>query len=494
MNIFLLNPPFLKNFSRSQRSPAVTKSGTLYFPMWLASAAGLLESRGHAVDLVDAPADGHDAEYVMRRARLFRPDLVVVDTSTPSIANDAGIADSLKKEFPGAFVVLVGTHVSALPEETLGMSERIDAIARGEYDETLAELADAIGRKTPVRDVAGLVLRENGRIAATAPRAPIDNLDSIPFVSAVYRKFLRIENYFNPNALFPMVTIATSRGCPYQCIFCVYPQTMMGHRLRLRSVQNVVDEVEYIAGNFPNAKSIFFEDDTFAVVRKRCVEISNEIIRRGIRISWSINARADLDYDTMRVMQAAGCRCMCVGFESGDRTLLENIRKKITIEQMHRFMEDARKADILVHGCFMVGHPGETPETMEETLKLAKKLAPDTVQFYPVMVYPGTEAYDWYRRKGFISTEDYSRWITPAGLHNTVVRTETLSPEDLVRFCDRARREFYLRPGYLLYKLKQTMLNPSERERNLKSARTFLRHLIVGSDVKAPDGDCRSRG
>jgi radical SAM superfamily enzyme YgiQ (UPF0313 family) len=150
---------------------------------------------------------------------------------------------------------------------------------------------------------------------------------------------------------------------------------------------------------------------------------------------------------------------------------------------MHQFVADARKAGILVHGCFMVGHPGETKKTMEQTLELAKKLTPDTVQFYPIMVYPGTEAFRWYQERGLITTDDFSKWITPAGLHNTVVRTEALSSEDLVRFCDHARREFYLRPRYLFYKLKQTLTDPSERKRNLKSARTFLKYLVKGSDV-----------
>jgi len=483
MNILLLNPPFLKNFSRSQRSPAVTKSGTLYFPMWLASATGLLEKKGFAVDLIDAPADARDMDYVFKRSREFQPDMIVVDTSTPSIANDVGVAASLKEAFPKSFVVLVGTHVSALPRETLALSDRVDAVAVGEYDYTLLDLARTLDRKAAVGDVAGLVLREKGALVTTAARPPIEDLDEIPFVSSVYKKFLRIENYFNPNALFPMVTITTSRGCPFQCIFCVYPQTMMGHRVRLRSVANVVDEVAYIVQNFPGVKAIFFEDDTFAAIRKRCIEISEEIIRRGIRISWSINARADLDYEAMKIMKAAGCRCMCVGFESGSKMLLENIKKSMTLEKMHQFVADARKAGIFVHGCFMVGHPGETKETMEQTLELAQRLMPDTVQFYPIMVYPGTAAYAWYKERGLITTDDFSKWITPAGLHNTVVRTEALTSEDLVRFCDHARRAFYLRPGYILYKLKQTLTDPEERRRNFKSARTFLKYLIKGSDV-----------
>lgn len=488
MKILFLNPPYFKMFSRPQRSPAVTKSGTLYFPMWLSQAAGLAEQHGHAVDLIDAPAAGLDPAAVLERARGFSPGLVVVETSTPSIYNDAEVCARIREALPEAFVVLVGTHVSALPEESLGLSRAVDAVAVGEYDATLVDLAAALDAGRDIATVAGICHRGAGGLVRTPPRLPIEDLDALPFVSRTYRKFLRIADYFNPNALHPMVTITTSRGCPFQCTFCVYPQTMMGHRLRLRGVGNVLDEIEYIVEAFPEAAAIFFEDDTFAAAKKRCVEICEGIRSRGIRVSWTANARADLDYETMRAMKRSGCRCLCVGFESGSQRLLDAIKKRVGVEKMVQFMADARRAGILVHGCFIVGHPGETKETMELTLALAKRLSPDTVQFYPIMVYPGTEAYAWYRERGLIATDDFSKWLTPSGLHNTVVRTEEVSAEELVRFCDRARREFYLRPGYLLYKLRQTLANPSEMRRTLRSARTFARHLFRGSDVRDTSG------
>ena len=179
-------------------------------------------------------------------------------------------------------------------------------------------------------------------------------------------------------------------------------------------------------------------------------------------------------------MREAGCRCLCVGFESGNQHLLDNIKKGITLEQSREFMNSARKANILVHGCFMVGLPGETEQSMENTLQMAIALKPDAVQFYPVMVYPGTEAYEWYDRQSLISTHDFSQWLTPSGLHNTVIRGEHLSSTELVAFCDKARRSFYLRPGYIVYKLWQMIRNPGEIRRTIKSARTFFRYLARG--------------
>ena len=186
----------------------------------------------------------------------------------------------------------------------------------------------------------------------------------------------------------------------------------------------------------------------------------------------------------MMIMKKAGCRSLCVGFECGDEEILNNINKDITIEGMYNFMENAKKARMLIHGCFMAGCPGETKETLQKTLNLAKKLNPDTVQFYPIMVYPGTEAYNWFKERGYVNVSDYSQWLTSGGLHNSIIETPELSGRELVKFCDRSRKEFYLRAGYILYKVKQLLLHPEEIRRTLKSFRTFFKYLLRGSYVK----------
>ena len=489
IKVLFLNPPFLKKFSRPQRSPAVTKSGTLYFPMWLAYAAGVLMENGFEIDFIDAPADGLSMDTVEERVRKFEPALIVMDTSTPSINNDVSIAKKLKGICPNAFIVLVGTHVSALPEEVINIDMCIDAVARFEYDYTILNLAKTLNVKGDLKNVMGISYKDGSTIIHNDRQPYIENLDELPFVSKVYKKFLKIENYFNPNALYPMVTITSSRGCPFPCTFCVYPQTLMGRGFRLRSVENVVYEMEFIVENFPQAKAIFFEDDTMTVNKKRCKELAELILKKGIRISWTANARVGLDYDTMHIMREAGCRSLCVGFESGSQKILENMKKKTKLGEMKEFMENARKAGMLIHGCFMAGLPGETKETLRETLELAKGLNPDTVQFYPVMVYPGTEAYTWYKERNLIRSSDFSKWITPEGLHNTVISTESLSSEELVRFCDEARREFYLRPGYIIYKIAQMFRHPKEIRRTFKAGRTFFKYLIKGSDIEGSKCD-----
>ncbi|MDD5677974.1 MAG: radical SAM protein [Kiritimatiellae bacterium] len=488
MKIWVLNPPFLPKFSRSQRSPAVTKSGTMYFPIWLAYCVGVLEEAGHEVIFTDAPARGLTHDEIFAMAGQIQPRLIVMDTSTPSIANDLRVAEGLKKHAPGAFITLVGTHVSALAEETLRASESVDAIARREYEHTIRELAALLSRSgaglQPQLDVLrGLSFRSNGNIVHNADRPHIENLDELPWVSRVYKKHLRIADYFNANALYPMVTLISGRGCPFRCSFCVYPQTLTGRRYRFRSISDVVDEMEYVIREFPEARSVFFEDDTLTANRKRCLELADAIIVRGVKIPWEANARADLDLATMRKLRAAGCRELCVGFESGNQTSLTGMRKGIEIEQMFQFMRDARTAGVLVHGCFMFGFPGETRASILNTIALAVRLKPDTAQFYPVMVYPGTEAYVEYRVKGWLTADSYAGWLTPEGLHNCVVKNEHLSSRELVQLADHARRSFYLRPTYVVGKMLQALKEPGEFRRTARAASVFFKHLARGSRV-----------
>jgi len=485
MKILVLNPSFKTEYgrySRASRSPAIAKGGTFYYPMWLAYATGVLEQAGHEVKLADAPARRLTVADVFDLVRNWKPELAVVDVTTPSVYHDVEVAAALKDKVPGLFVVLVGTHVSALPEETLRLNEKIDAATIREYDYTVRDLAAALESATGISSVEGLCYRDpQGKLVRTPQRELIRDLDSLPFVTQVYERHLNIEDYFYTNARHPVVTIISGRGCPQQCVYCVLPQVMNGRGYRRRSVQNVVDELEYIATNLPQVNDIFFEDDTLTANPKRTREICDEIIRRGLRLTWTCNARADVDLETLGKMKAAGCRLMCVGYESGDQRVLDAMKKNLTVGQIRQFARDAKEAGILVHGCFLVGNPGETRESLTITLKLAQELNPDTVQFYPIMIYPGTEAYTWAQKNGYLTTNDFNEWLTEDGLHNTIVSRPDLSNRELVEFCDYARQQFYLRPRYVLAKGWEIITHPREGKRFFKSFRTFARYLFRGT-------------
>jgi radical SAM superfamily enzyme YgiQ (UPF0313 family) len=490
MKVLFLNPPFLPGFSRSSRSPAVAKSSTLYYPIFLSYTAGVVEAEGHEVLLMDGPAMKLSHDEVYERVSEWKPDLCVADTSTPSIYNDVEVVSEIKKR-TGAKTCLVGTHVSALPEESLQLSESIDFIACREYDYTIRELVKVLALESnPGQEeldaVKGIVFRTgNNHIHHTGERPLIDDLDAMPFVSKVYKKYLNscLGSYFYGATLHPVVTIMSGRGCPHRCAYCVYPQTMMGHVYRYRSVANVVDELEYISKEFPQVREVFMEDDTLTINKDRCRELAEEILKRKLKITWTTNSRADVDMETMVMLKRAGLRLLCVGFESGEQQVLDNLGKNLKVEQAVQFAREARKAGVLVHGCFMVGNRGENQQTLKKTLNLALKINPDTAQFFPIMVYPGTRAYEWAREKGYITVKNWREWVSPEGLHKSVVSTPDLSARDLVKFCDEARRKYYLRPSYILGKISQVITRPKEAKRIFRSAKNFFKYLIKGSDV-----------
>jgi anaerobic magnesium-protoporphyrin IX monomethyl ester cyclase len=482
MKLVTLNPPYFPMFSRASRSPAVTKSSTLYYPFFLAYATGVLEQDGFDVTLIDAPAEGLDRRQTIERIKRLKPDLIVCETSTPSIENDMAVVTEIKNVI-SAFIVAVGTHVSALPDEVLNNTPGLDAIARREYEYTIRDLARKIkecGAATELETIEGLSFRSNGHIRHNVDRPAIEDLDELPFVSKVYRDHLRhcLSSYFYGANLHPVVSILSGRGCPHRCAYCVYPQIMTGHRYRLRSVDNVVDELEFIKKELPEVREVFLEDDTLTVNSKRAQAISQKIIDRGLKIVWSTNSRADADFETMRIMHKAGCRLLCVGFESSSQEVLDKLQKHIDHERYFKFRKDAGRAGLLVHGCFMYGNEGETHETMRQTLELAKRLNCDTAQFYPIMVYPGTRAYDDFQKRGFITAQRYRQWLTDEGLHNCVVSLPGISSKQLVDFCNISRRQFYLRPGYILSKIIQVATKPREAKRILRASTTMAKYLL----------------
>jgi anaerobic magnesium-protoporphyrin IX monomethyl ester cyclase len=492
MRVLFLNPPFHPKFSREQRSPAVTKSGTLYYPKWLATAAGVAMQNGHDVDLVDAPAAQCSVQAVIDRIEARNIEAVVCDTSTPSIVNDVSVVESLKAANAKLHVLLVGRHVSALPRETLAMSPALEAVAMREYEYTVRDWLAAKSCGADLSTVDGLAFRQpkSGEVTVNRERHPIENLDELPFVTEMYKRFLRTSDYFYGHSLWPLAVFDTSRGCPYHCAFCVYPQTFSGHKMRYRSVSRVADEFDFVAREMPEIKTVMLEDDTFIVSKPRTLELANELIRRGNKLPFDANCRADIGAETelLSTLHQAGARLFCVGFESGDVEVINGMHKNNDDrrdakyhDEAFRFVRRCRDAGIMVHGCFMVGNLNETPASMEKTLKFAKRLGPDTAQFFPIMVYPGTEAYRQARQRGYVQIEDWSAWLTKDGLHNSVVTLPNITHEELVSFCDRARRSFYLNPSYLAYKLKQSLKDPRELQRNLKGFLTLSKYLLFGS-------------
>lgn len=475
MKVYFVNPPFKSEygrFSRENRSPAVTRSGTLYYPLWLIYAAAVCEKDGFDIRFLDAPAapldEAQSLEMIQKEGG--NTGLFVVSTSTPSIYSDVSFAEKIRELYPTAFILLVGTHPSALPEETLRLSGKIDAVARKEFDYIVRDIARSLRDGADPLAASGITYWKDGEVFSNPDMEYVTELDEIPFAAEFIHNHLNYRDYFFAASTYPEIQIFTGRGCMARCNFCVYPQTMHGHMYRLRSPENVVAEFQYIADHFHNVKEVVIEDDTFTVKKDRVIQICKLLVEKGLnnRLKWLCNARVNLDFETMKAMKAAGCHLIIPGIESGAQQILNNIKKGTTVSQIQSYIANARKAKLMVHACYMVGNRGETRETMEETFQLALKLNTDTAQFYPLLPFPGTEAYFWAKENGFIKG-GYADYLKEDGTINCVLELPNLSSEELVRFCDDARRKYYLRPRYIMHRILRGIQSPQDLKRSLKA-------------------------
>lgn len=486
--IALINPPYFERYSRSQRSPGVIKSGTMYYPYWLAHAAAVLDAEDFDIVLYDCPAARVDAPGLLRRLDTRPPDFCILETSTASADNDCRVATEIKKRFPGTRVCMVGTHVTALWRETLAAFPEIDFVAIGEYDYIVRDLARAL-LESPAPNGASMhclstigalgFRRPDGSPARGPVRPPIENVDELPWIAPIYERFLDPRNYYFSLASYPMVMLIGGRGCQAKCTYCVYPQVMHGHQYRTRSPASIVGEMKWIQDHMPEVREIVFEDDTFTGDRAFAKEVAKLVEEQGVRLKWFANVRTNVDAETLSHMVDAGFRCCATGFESGDALLLKNMWKGQALEQAKKFVDTARGLGVLVHGCFMVGFPGETRETMEKTLDLALRLPLDSAQFYPVMPFPGTTYYKWARENGYLASERFEDWLDAEGAHRCVLNLPGLRAEEIEAFCERAYRRFFFRPGYFWRKVKQALRVPREGARSLKSFLYFFVFLLT---------------
>ncbi len=483
MKILLLNSPYRVKISKDSRWPEFTKSGTLYYPFWLSYATGvLMDSNKHKPLLVDAVAKEMSQEETLKLVEIFDPEMVVVETSTPTIHSDIDFVDKIK-ERKNTIIVVAGKHVSALPIETMQMSKNIDFLARGEYDYTIKDIADALEKhnfkknKKPFRQIPGISFRENKTIINTPPRPLIQNLDFLPFVSKVYKEFLSVYDYRYALSRYPMLQTWTSRGCPARCNYCDYPQVFTMHTFRMRTPENVVDEIEFIDKKLPQVREIFFEDDTFTINRDRVMAICKEIKGRGLDVVWSCNARAQLDYELMKTMKDAGARILIVGYESGNQQILNNIRKGVTLTQAERFTRDAKRTGLRIFGCFMIGLSGDTKESIEQTFQFAKKMNPDMVFFQQAVPFPGTEFYEWAKHNSYLVTENYEQWLDENGQLKCLINYPHLTSNEINELRDKLMIRFYTNPKHMWQTITKN-LDPVEGVRVVRYGLSYAAYLM----------------
>ncbi len=463
-----LNPPSYEGFDggAGSRYQARREVRSFWYPTWLAQAAALVPGSR----LVDAPPHDLDLEAVARIAADY--ELIVIHTSTPSLYHDARTAERLRQANPRATVGMVGPHTMVLPDETLRVAKAVDFVTTGEFDYAVAEVA--AGR--PLAQVDGVAWRdEHGRIVRNRPRPPIEDLDALPFVTDVYARDLDITKYAIGYLEHPYVSLYTGRGCRSRCSFCLWPQTISGHVYRTRSVANVLAEMERARRLFPGVREFFFDDDTFTDDRPRAEAIARGLGRLGI--VWSCNAKPNVPLETLRVLKDNGLRLLLVGYETGSQKILNNIRKGTRIDRALRFAEDCHRLGILVHGTFVIGLPGETPETIEETIEFAKRVDPYSIQVSLAAPYPGTQLYEEAERAGWLVVKDPSALVEEHGVQVPALSYPELSAADMHEALERFYRSFYMRPRPILRIVRDMVRDGRVMRRRLREGVEFLSFL-----------------
>ena len=463
MKTLLLNPPSFPQFDggASSRWPATREISSFWYPVWLAYPAGLIpESR-----LLDAPPHGITPAETIAIASDY--EFVALYTSTVGWQNDVRLAEMMKAAKPDLKIAFVGPPVTVQPDEALRASPAIDFVVRKEIDYPLAEFAAG----KPLSEIAGVSFRDNGKIVHTPPRPLLQDqdLDALPFASEIYKRDLDITRYNVPFLLHPYVAFYTSRGCPALCTFCLWPQTISGHAWRTRSVASVVAEVRRAQELFPEMREIFFDDDTFAWGKRRTLALCEAL--QPLQQTWSCTARVHTDYETLKAMKAAGCRLLIVGFESGDPQILENIKKGATVEQAVTFMRHCKELGLAVHGDFIIGLPGETPQTIERTWQFAKQLDCETIQVSIAHAYPGTEFDVYLQQHHYFTVDEMSDEL---GHQLPAIQYPGLSRAEIVKAVERFYARYYFRPRIIFRIVRRALFNAPERRRLYKEAREFL--------------------
>jgi len=463
LKTLFLNPPSFENFDggAGSRWPATREIESYWYPVWLAYPAGMLEG----ARLLDAPPHYVSAEQTINIAKEY--EFLVLFTSTPGFPGDIGLAQAIKAANPGIKIAFVGPHVSVLPEKSLKACAAIDFICRKEFDLSVVEFAQG----KPLEQIAGISYLDNGYIVHNPDRPEIQDLDDLPHVTDVYKRDLDVRRYNVPFLLNPFVSLYTTRGCPAQCTFCLWPQTLSGHPWRKRSSDDVAQEMAKAKEYWPFVREFFFDDDTFNIQKARTIELCSKL--KPLNLTWSCTSRVTTDYETLRAMKEAGCRLLIVGYESGDQQILKNIKKGATIERARQFTKDCHKLGLVIHGDFIMGLPGETRETINTTIAFAKELDVETIQVSVAHAYPGTELYDYAVKNGFFVAD--SKMVDDGGHQLAHIQYPGLPADEILDAVHRFYDEYYFRPKAIFRILRKAAFDSGDRKRLYKEAKSFLK-------------------
>ena len=467
LKTLFLQPPSFDGFDggAGSRYQAKREIRSFWYPTWLAQPAALVPNS----KLIDAPPAGIDLSTILKQV----PDheLVVIHTSTPSFASDIKVAQAIRDTCPSIKIGFVGAKVAVQPEESLAKGKAIDFVARNEFDFTIKEVAE--GRD--LADVDGISYRDPyGAVHRNADRAVLENMDLLPFVTDVYKRDLHIEDYFIGYLLHPYLSLYTGRGCKSRCTFCLWPQTVGGHRYRTRSPEHVAAEIKLGLYLFPQVREFFFDDDTFTDDLPRAEAIAKELGKLGV--TWSCNAKANVPRATLRVLRENGLRLLLVGYESGNQQILHNIKKGMRIEVARQFTRDCHDLGIKIHGTFILGLPGETKDTIQETIRFATDINPHTIQVSLAAPYPGTFLHKQALENGWLDA-DHAELVDDTGIQMAPLHYPHLSHTEIFDNVETFYRKFYFRAPKIASIVGEMVRSPQMMKRRLREGVEFFQFL-----------------
>jgi len=443
---------------------------SFWYPTWLAQPAALVEGS----KLIDAPA--HDLSWDDIKHEVDDRDLVILHTSTPSFRQDVHTVELIKARNPKILVGLIGAKVAVETQQALDASPAIDFVARNEFDFTIKDVADGI----PLSEIKGISYRDAaGAIVHNPDRPVIEDMDQLPFVSPIYKRDLTIEKYFGGYLKHPYVSFYTGRGCKSRCTFCLWPQTVGGHNYRTRSIGHVIEEVKYVMREMPQVKEIFFDDDTLTDNAPRVEALAVELGKLGV--TWSCNAKANVPFKTLKVMKDNGLRLLLVGYESGNQQILHNIKKGLRVDVARQFTKDCHALGIVIHGTFILGLPGETEETIEETINYAKEINPHTIQVSLAAPYPGTFLYKQATENGWFDGSDHL--LTDGGNQIAQLSYPHLPASVIFDKVEEFYKRFYFRPRKIGAIVGEMVRDFDMMKRRLREGMEFFEFLRRRKEV-----------
>src|SRR5215469_8729819 len=434
MRTLFLNPPSFENFDggASSRWPATREIESYWYPVWLTYPAGMLEGSR----LLDAPPHHVSAEETIKICKDY--EFLVLFTSTVGWEGDQRLAETIKAANPSIRIAFVGPPVTTDPDRALN-------------------------------EILGISYKRDGKIIHNPDRPQVEDLDAMPWATKIYKRDMDVTKYNVPFLMHPYIALYSTRGCPAQCTFCLWPQTLSGHAWRKRATDDVAAELAWAKENFPEVKEYFFDDDTFNIQKQRTIELCEKL--KPLGLTWSCTSRVTTDRETLKAMKDAGCRLLIVGFESGDPQILKNIKKGATVERARAFAKDCSDLGLVIHGDFILGLPGETKESIRNTINFAKTLDCETIQVSIAHAYPGTEFYEFAKVNGFITNEK----MEDGGGHQMAhIEYPGLPTDYVMEMVHRFYDEYYFRPKAAFRVVWKAIVN-RDVPRLYQEAKSFLK-------------------